>query len=136
VRAWLGVVSAAHVRRGVALGIAQIGHGRKDGLTRMRPGDWLVYYSPREEYREGPPLQAFTAIGEVADEEVWQADEGVFKPWRRRVRYAEATETPLAALAPRLELTQGKGWGARLRRGLVELSAADFERIRAAMLAP
>ena len=135
-RAWLGVVSAAHVRRGVALGIAQIGHGRKDGLARMQPGDWLVYYSPREEYPEGRPLQAFTAIGAIVDEEVWQADEGAFKPWRRRVRYARARETPLASLADTLELTQGRAWGARLRRGLVELSAADFERIRAAMLAP
>jgi len=30
-RFWLGVVSRDHVLRGVALGIAQIGHGRRSG---------------------------------------------------------------------------------------------------------
>jgi len=44
---WLGAVSRDHVRRGVALGIAQIGHGKRAGLARMQPGDWLVHYSPR-----------------------------------------------------------------------------------------
>jgi len=38
-RYWLGVVSRDHVRRGVMLGIAQIGHGKKAGLVRMCPGD-------------------------------------------------------------------------------------------------
>src|SRR5664280_67128 len=96
---WLGVVSREHVQRGVGLGIAQIGHGKRGGLDRMRPGDWLIYYSPRVSLGSKEPLQAFTAIGRVADEEVWQADEGDFKPWRRRVDYdAGAVETPLQSL--------------------------------------
>ncbi|MEJ1231140.1 MAG: EVE domain-containing protein [Galbitalea sp.] len=43
--AWLGVVSRSHVERGVDLGIAQVMHGKRAGLARMKPGDWLVYYS-------------------------------------------------------------------------------------------
>ena len=58
--AWLGVVSADHVARGVGDGIAQIGHGKKGGLARMRPGDLLVYYSPRD-MLGGSALRAFTA---------------------------------------------------------------------------
>ena len=30
------------------------------------------------------PLQQFTAIGIMADDEIWQADDGDFKPFRRR----------------------------------------------------
>ncbi len=131
---WLGVVSRDHVQRGVALGIAQIGHGKKAGLLRMRPGDGLVYYSPREPLGSKAPLKAFTAIGTVADDEVWQADEGEFRPWRRRISYdSTAAEVALERLCADLDLTQEANWGYQLRRGLVELSTHDFRCIAAAM---
>ena len=96
--AWLGVVSADHVARGVELGIAQIGHGKKAGLARMDAGDLLVVYSPRRTLG-GASLQAFTAVGRVVDDQLWQADEGDFRPWRRRVDYdTEATTVLLAGL--------------------------------------
>jgi hypothetical protein len=128
---WLGVVCRDHVRRGVTQGVAQLGHGKRDGLARLSPGDWLVYYSPRTSLRDGEVLQEFTAIGEVADPEIWQADEGSFKPWRRRVRYV-----PSAAVAIRdlpLDLTAKPNWGYQLRRGLIPLSEHDFRAIRSAM---
>jgi hypothetical protein len=133
---WLGVVSRDHVRRGVALGIAQIGHGKRAPLLRMAPGDGLVYYSPRETLGSHRPLRVFTAIGRVADDEVWQGDEGDFHPWRRRVDYAaDAAEVAVADLDGRLELTARASWGHALRRGLVPLSAADFTAIAGAMRA-
>jgi hypothetical protein len=123
--AWLGVVSADHVARGVGDGIAQIGHGKKGGLARMRPGDLLVYYSPRDMFG-GSALRAFTAVGRVVDDEVWQADEGGFWPWRRRVDYdPDATTVPLAAVQDDLDHCRDPHWGYRLRRGLVELSDHD-----------
>jgi hypothetical protein len=132
--AWLGVVCRDHVRRGTERGIAQLGHGKRDGLARLTAGDWLVYYSPRTSLRDGEPLQAFTAVGRVADDEIWQAHEGDFHPWRRRVDYLPgAVETPIRTL--RLDLTARPGWGNLLRRGLVRLSDEDFERISAAMRA-
>jgi hypothetical protein len=122
------------VRRGVELGIAQIGHGRRGPLLRMAPGDGLVYYSPRETLGSNRPLRAFTAIGRVADGEVWQADEGEFQPWRRRVDYvADTADVAVADLDGRLELTARPSWGHALRRGLVPLSAADFAVIGGAM---
>jgi hypothetical protein len=129
---WLGVVCRDHVRRGTQLGIAQLGHGKRDGLARLATGDWLVYYSPRTSLRDGEPLQAFTALGVVADNEIWQAHEGDFHPWRRRIDYlADVTETPIRTLG--LDLTAQPNWGAQLRRGLVKLSEPDLRRIQTAM---
>ncbi len=132
---WLGVVCRDHVHRGTERGIAQLGHGRRDGLARLTAGDGFVYYSPRTSLRDGAPLQAFTALGVVADDEIWQAHEGDFRPWRRRIDYLpDVTETPIRSLS--LDLTAQPGWGIQLRRGLVPLTAGDFDRIRTAMLAP
>jgi hypothetical protein len=131
---WLGVVSRDHVLRGVEKGIAQIGHGKSTGLRRMSAGDGFVYYSPRDAYPKGAPVKAFTAIGRVTDDEVWQADEGEFKPWRRRIDYERgAIEVPIADLSDRLDLTAKPNWGYALRRGLVEITPKDFALIQAAM---
>ena len=68
-------------------------------------GDRIVYYSPRDAYPKGAPVQAFTAVGRVTDDEVWQADEGDFKPWRRRIDYEPgAVEVPIADLYARDDL--------------------------------
>lgn len=132
--AWLGVVSKDHVMRGVSLGVVQVGHGKRPPLARMRPGDWFVYYSPREKIDAGASLQAFTAIGEIRDDEIWQADEGSFTPWRRRAEYLTGVaDVPIRNLA--LDLTAGPNWGHQLRRGLLELTEHDFGRIRTAMTA-
>ena len=61
-RYWLGVVSREHVLLGVQRGIAQIGHGKRTGLTRMRAGDGFVYYSPKESLSATAPLQAIADI--------------------------------------------------------------------------
>ncbi|MEP6980841.1 MAG: EVE domain-containing protein [Nakamurella sp.] len=132
----LGVVSAAHVRRGVALGIAQIAHGKRPPLARMQAGDRLVYYSPREQLGEPATLRAFTAIGTIADDEIWQADEGTFQPWRRRVTYLRGTPVPLTEVQDQLELTRHPNWGYQLRRGLVPLSVADTELLLAHFTGP
>ncbi len=133
--AWLGVVSRSHVERGVDLGIAQVMHGKRAGLARMKPGDWLVYYSPRTAYPDGEPLKAFTAAGRITDDEVWQADEGDFHPYRRRVDYVPFERAvPVADL--RLELTAEPNWGYQLRRGLIPLSDADLRIILHAASSP
>lgn len=100
----------------------------------MEAGDWLVYYSPRQSLADDRPLQAFTAIGRIADDEIWQADEDGVAPWRRRVEYRpEAVETPVRPLVGELELTRASSWGQQMRRGLLELSEEDFGTIARAM---
>ena len=124
---WLGVASAEHVRRGVSLGIAQIGHGKRAGLARMTEGDILVYYSPTEHLGDRAKLQRFTALGTVADSEIRQADEGDFKPFRRRIRYESVRSLPLQEVGSLLDLTADPHWGYQLRRGLIPLSLHDRE---------
>lgn len=38
---WIGVASKQHVMRGMGLGIGQIGHGRRNGLARMKYSDFI-----------------------------------------------------------------------------------------------
>ena len=132
--AWLGVVSAEHVRRGVELGIAQIGHGERGGLARMEAGDTLVYYSPVERLGDKAPLRFFTALGTIADDEIWQADEGDFHPYRRRVAYQDVRPVPLQEVKDRLLLTASANWGYQLRRGLLPLEEQDLAVLRHAFL--
>ena len=129
--AWLGVVSAEHVRRGVSLGIAQIGHGKRGGLARMHEGDTLVYYSPVEQLGDSSPLRQFTAIGTIADNVIWQADENGFMPFRRRVRYENADPVCLDGVKELLTLTSTPNWGYQLRRGLIALDPDDVAVLRA-----
>jgi hypothetical protein len=129
-RYWLGVVSFAHVQRGVAGGFAQLCHGKAAPLRRMRAGDWLVYYSPKTEMRGGDRLEAFTALGQIVDDEVFDCDMGGgFVPQRRRVRYERVRPIVIQALKPELHLTARPNWGFALRRGHLELDAHDFNLI-------
>lgn len=132
-KAWLGVVSRSHVMRGVAGGFAQVCHGKVEPLRKMRHGDMFVYYSPSVEMH-GTPLKAFTAIGKIEDDDIFQYDMGGgFLPFRRRVHYAEAVETPLEQLRGELDLCSAPNWGIVLRRGLVPLTSKDLYIIAKAM---
>ncbi|MHB8169256.1 MAG: EVE domain-containing protein [Thermoleophilia bacterium] len=131
---WLGVVSREHVMRAVSLGMAQIGHGKREPLARMKAGDGFVYYSPKESLGGSEPLKAFTAIGKITDDEIWQVDEGDFKPWQRRLTYVKSTEAPIRPLLDQLTFTSGRtNWGYMFRYGLFEISEADFKTIAKAM---
>jgi hypothetical protein len=133
-KAWLGVVSRAHVLRGVAEGFALVCHGKAAPLRKMQPGDYVVYYSPSVEIG-GEPLKAFTALGRVEDADVFKLDMGGgFVPHRRRVAYEKvAHEVPLAVLKDRLDLCASPSWGMALRRGLLPLSDHDFALIASAL---
>jgi hypothetical protein len=131
---WISVVSKEHVMRGVKLGIAQIGHGKRSGLARMKTDDWLIYYSPKESYEGKNPLQAFTALSQIVDDDIWQASEGDFKPFRRKVRYLKSQDASIRPLLDTLSFTAGKAsWGYSFRYGLFEMTEADFKVIAAAM---
>ena len=80
-------------------------------------------------------MQAFTSIGFVKDERIYQADMGGgFQPYRRDVSYVDASEASILPLLDTLELTCGKrNWGYPFRMGLVEITARDFAMISAAM---
>ncbi|NOU94690.1 EVE domain-containing protein [Paenibacillus sp. LMG 31456] len=136
-RYWIGVVSASHVKRGVLGGFAQLCHGKSAPLRRMEPGDWLIYYSPRTDLAKGESLQAFTAIGQVADDRVYeyQMSES-FVPFRRDIRYTPCREVKIADLLDQLSFTRGnRNWGYSFRYGHFEIGREDFLKIADAMLA-
>ena len=133
--AWVGVASRDHVMRAVEGGFAQVHHGKAAALRRMNRGDHLLYYSPEEQMRAGGSIKAFTAIGRIEDDEPHQVKqtEG-FEPFRRKVHYFKAHDASIVPLLDGLEATRGKGsWGMLFRRGLFEISDADYRTIARAM---
>lgn len=113
----------------------QVCHGKAGPLKRVRPGDYVVYYSPTSVFRGQDKLQSFTAIGVVDDESPYQASMGGgFFPFRRNVNWCAAREAPIKPLVGRLEFTTAKrNWGFQLRFGLFEISEHDIKMIAAAM---
>lgn len=134
-RYWIGVASRDHVRKAVEGGFCQFSHGSAAAVARVKPGDGIAYYSPREQMRGGDPVQAFTAIGIVGDGDPEQGGgEGQFRPTRRKVNYANAEDAPIAPLLGQLSFTRGRThWGRAFRRGLLPVEAADFTLIAEAM---
>jgi hypothetical protein len=132
---WINTVSRDHVERAVAGGFTQANHGKPHILRRMTRGDGIVFYSPRTAYPDGPPLQAFTAVGFVTDDEAYQEETtAVFRPWRRRMRFLEVDETPIRPLIDRLDFLPDKArWGYTFRRGAFSIGDDDFARILEAM---
>ena len=134
---WVNTVSREHVQRGVEGGFTQAGHGRITGLARLTKGDLLVFYSPRTEMDGGEPLQAFTAIGRILDDEPYQvAISPDVRHWRRRMEFVPSEEAPIRELIDDLDfISNKKSWGFVFRRGLFEIDAEDFRRIAKAMKA-
>ena len=135
---WIVVASAEHVQRGRAAGIIQAGHGKASPLRRMKAGDGVICYSPTGTFGGKDRLQAFTSIGTIKDDNVYQADMGGgFRPFRRDLTYLDADPTPNGPLLDALDLTRGnRNWGSRFRFGLVPITPGDFEKIAAAMRKP
>lgn len=132
---WINTLSRDHVERGVRGRFTQANHGRPEPLRRMARGDWIAFYSPRAEYPDGPALQAFTAIGQIADDEPYQVEVSPdVRPWRRNVDFLDCTETPIRPLIDSLEFIENKQrWGFRFRSGLFRIDDHDFELLRSAM---
>ncbi len=135
---WIVVASRDHVQRGVTGGFMQASHGKEAPLKRMHAGDWIVFYSPKVEYEKAEKLQAFTAIGRLTDERIYQHDMGGgFVPFRRNVEFQPCQEAPILPLIENLSYIADKThWGAPFRFGVVEIPDADFRHIAAAMLTP
>ena len=133
---WITVASKDHIARGIAGGFMQANHGKQAALKRMQTGDWVLFYSPMQTMSGTEPCQAFTAIGKIADDEIYQHkmfDD--FIPWRRNINFVESAETPIAPLIDKLDfITNKKAWGYPFRFGFLEISEHDFELIKKQMI--
>lgn len=134
-RYWIGVASREHVQGGVAGGFCQLCHGKARPLGRMAPGDWLVYYSPKEIMGRPEPCQAFTALGRIVGTAVYPfAMSKDFVPHRRDVDFLPVTPAPIHPLLPQLDFIRDKRhWGYAFRFGHLEIGAEDFARIAQAL---
>lgn len=106
-------------------------------LKKMARGDWIVFYSPRTDYPDGEPLQAFTAIGQVVDDEPYQVEvSGDLSPFRRNVDFLSCAETPIKPLIEQLDFIEDKRrWGYKFRFGVFRIDDHDLQVIRTAMRA-
>jgi len=132
---WVAVASAEHVAIGRAQGIMQVGHGKGAPLKRLHAGDRIVYYSAVQVFGTKDVCQAFTAVGTVRDERVYQGDMGNgFHPFRKDVHWLPSHDAPIRPLLEALSFTQGKAnWGYAFRFGLLKVTAADMAVIMQAM---
>jgi DNA-binding MarR family transcriptional regulator/predicted RNA-binding protein len=132
---WVSTISRDHVQLSVEGGFTQAGHGKASGLKRLKADDWLVYYSPKTSLQDGEPLQAFTAIGRVVDEELYQVKQAPgFTPWRRNIEFVRGIEAPIRPLIGQLSFIKDKHrWGYTFRIGLFKIPQEDFTVISQAM---
>ena len=130
------VASKDHLQRGLAGGFIQANHGKAAPLKRMHTGDWVIFYSPRVEYEKPEKLQCFTAIGKIADEEIYQVDMGGgFVPFRRNVTFLPAQDVSMLPLIDRLTFIKDKThWGVPFRFGTLQIPEEDFRFIASKMV--
>ncbi|CCH52950.1 UPF0310 protein [Fibrisoma limi BUZ 3] len=135
VRYWLIVAARDHVLRGVEGGFCQANHGSARNLKRMQNGDGVAFYSPKLTLGETTPLRAFTAIGWVQGDAVYQTTVSPdFEPFRRDITFLESHEAPIAPLIPALHFIKNKtNWGITFRFGFLEIPEDDFLTIAAHM---
>jgi len=132
---WVAVASAEHVALGRVQGFMQVGHGKGAPLKRLHAGDRIACYSPVRVFGTKDACQAFTAVGVVRDERVYQGTMGDdFKPFRKDVDWFAAQEAPIRPLLQSLSFTHGKSnWGYAFRFGLLKVTEADMDLIVRAM---
>lgn len=135
-RYWIAAVSREHAERGVQGGFIQVCHGKQTPLKRMKKGDFLLVYSSKVSMQGNDKCQAFTAVGQVSGDDVYdfQMTED-FKPFRRNIEFLECEEVPLIPLIGDLEfIVNKKSWGYPFRFGFFEIKKNDFDRITSNML--
>lgn len=130
------VASKDHVQIGVEYGFAQAGHGKKGHLQKLNRNDWIIYYSSKDQSKDGQPCQKFTAIGQVADDEPYQVTmRPGFHPWRRKVTYYPAQAVAIKPLVNDLQFIKNKTkWGVHFMGGFLTIGEDDFKLIAKNML--
>jgi len=135
-RYWIVVVSKDHAIRGMAGGFMQACHGKSAPLRRMSKNDWVIFYSPKNAMNGDEKCQAFTAIGQAADTDIYQVEMSRnFIPFRRNVKFYHCQQISILPLIEKLEfITNKKSWGFQLRLGFFEIKENDFNLIASSML--
>lgn len=136
VKYWVASISKEHTMRGVTGGFIQVCHGKEAPLKRMKKGDYLLIYSSKITMEGNEKCQAFSAVGKIKDDKVYQFQmTEAFKPFRRNIEFLECAETSIIPLIDDLEFIQNKkSWGYPFRFGFFEINENDFNFITSRML--
>lgn len=129
---WIGVASKDHVQIGVASGFCQLCHGKSAPLNRMKIGDWLIYYAPKQSLKTKEPCQEFIAIGQVlpGDAYSFEMAPGLI-PLRKNVNFLKDIESvPLQAVA---DFPLWQEYRSRLRYGHFQIPEELFNFIASRM---
>lgn len=132
---WIGVIARDHVRLAVKAGFAQLNHGQREPLEQMHAGDGFIFYSPKDHFPGGAPVQMFTGIGRVKTGQVYEGPGGPDPfPYRIDIDFFTAREVPIRPLIGQLAFIEDKThWGFPFRSGYVNIPEADFRLIAEAM---
>ncbi|RYY34432.1 MAG: EVE domain-containing protein [Sphingobacteriaceae bacterium] len=132
---WIIAVSKDFLQHGIKGGYMQANDGKDTILGKLEKGDWLIFYSPKEVNGSDKALQAFTGIGQVADDEIYQSEPGDRKPYKRNVTFYKCEDVSAESIINQLNFIENKqGWEKVFRFGFFEIPKADFEIIKNAML--
>lgn len=135
-RYWIAAISKEHAMIGIAGSFMQVCHGKPGPLKRMEKDDYLIVYSSKISMDGNEKCQAFTAIGQVKDHDVYQFQMTEnFKPFRRNIEFIKCTECLITPLIENLEfIPNKKNWGYPFRFGFFEIEKNDFELIASKMI--
>lgn len=127
---WLAIISLEHANIAASSGFLQVCHGKAAPLHRTSAGDEFFIYSPRMGMSSGESIMAITYRGTFDDDLVYQVEQAPgFTPFRKDVTFDQGfRRVPIRSIVE-MELTANPNWGLIIRRGFVELSAADAARI-------
>lgn len=133
---WIAAISKEHTLRGTNGNFIQVCHGKQAPLKRMKKGDYLLVYSSKITMEGNEKCQAFTAVGQVSDDGVYQVEMTEnFKPFRRNIQFLKCSENPIIPLINDLEfISDKKYWGYPFRYGFFEIKENDFNLITSKML--
>jgi len=133
---WVCVLSRADALAAIATGTLCLGPQGEGRLRRMRLGDGVAIYSPREGRRTGAVVRRFTAVGTVTGIAPYQGDGLTADDWCRAVDLVDTGgEAAVEALLPRLSFVRDEpGWGVVFRPGFLQVTTDDIAVVREAVL--
>ena len=133
---WIAVISKDHAMQAVQGNFIQLSHGKEAPLKRLHKGDWLLIYSSKNSINSNEKCQTFTAVGQVSDDRIYQAEMNEnFKPFRRNLQFFPCTPVSILPLINELSFIQNKKlWGYPFRFGFFEIHKNDFFLIAKGMM--
>ena len=131
---FVGLAERVHVDMMRSDGVVVLGIKNDAGMRRTKPGDRVVYYSPKEA-PDGAPLRSFTGLAEVVGVTPfeWPGENPTI--WARRADWiGHAKDVPIKLLLESLDFIKNPAnWGFYLRGSYRKIGGRDYARISEAM---